>query len=247
MIENMPLLHLMPSDCKGRHSRSRARNEQGWSGDPCSRQDHSHTLIFSGSLDGGCAFQAEFFSGLLAHLELHDFASDRHREGIDELNVTRYFVMSNLPFAVCYYLLFGGPLAGFELDPGHDLFTVFGIRYTDDLHIADLGMGIEELLDLSGIDVFAATNDHILDTTDDVDVALFIHSGKVTCMHPASSINGSGRCLGIIPVTEHDAITTRAKLTWLTKGDDVVASGINNFNLKVRVNDADGTHALLQG
>src|SRR2546421_12969168 len=121
--------------------------------------------------------------------------------------------MSDLPFAECYYLLFGGLLAGFELDPGHDLFTVFGIRYTDDLHIADLGMGIEELLDLSGIDVFAVTNDHILDTTDDVDVALFIHSCKVTVMHPARRINCSSRWFVIITVIEYYGIATIVKLS----------------------------------
>jgi hypothetical protein len=44
MIENMPLLHLMPGDRKGRHYIPTHFEHETCSGDPCGRQDNSQTL-----------------------------------------------------------------------------------------------------------------------------------------------------------------------------------------------------------
>ena len=44
----------------------------------------------------------------------------------------------------------------------------------------NLWMGVKEVFDLDREDVFSASDDHVLAPTDDSDVAIFIHSTKIT-------------------------------------------------------------------
>ena len=56
-------------------------------------------------------------------------------------------------------------LAFTELHPGADLFTEALIGDPDHLGVGDGGVGEEELLDLTWVDVFTAADDHVLDPT----------------------------------------------------------------------------------
>ena len=53
-------------------------------------------------------------------------------------------------------------------------------------HCADGGVERDAILDLDGIDVLATRNDHVLDTIDDIDVAIFIHiAASPVCIQPS--------------------------------------------------------------
>lgn len=51
---------------------------------------------------------------------------------------------------------------GAHLDPRADLFTVFLIGHADHLDVVDVGMGVQELLDLARVDVLTTADDHVL-------------------------------------------------------------------------------------
>src|SRR5579884_2940528 len=154
--------------------------------------------------------------------------------------------MGNLALAELADLLRGGLLAGFELDPGHDLLAILGVRHANHLHIADLRVRVEKLFDLAGIDVLAAANDHILDAPDDVDIALLVHGGQVSGMHPARTVDSLSGRFGIVPVAEHHAVPTRAEFTRLPHWHNFARRGINNLDLQVRPDLAYRAHALIE-
>ena len=73
---------------------------------------------------------------MLAHDELLDLAGDGHSEAIDELDVTRNFVVRDLVPAKLAELLGCRGRASLELYPGAQFFAVFWIRHAHDLHRA---------------------------------------------------------------------------------------------------------------
>ncbi|MCY1452809.1 hypothetical protein D9M71_697610 [compost metagenome] len=64
-------------------------------------------------------------------------------------------------------------------------------------------------------------------------------------MHPAFFINAFGRGLGVVPVTQHHAVTPRAQLTNLT-ARHAVAVGIDHLVLQPWLGAPDAGHAALQ-
>ena len=77
----------------------------------------------------------------------------------------------------------------------HDDLAEAGVGNADYLRLADLGMGVEELLDLAGIDVFAAADDHVAGTAGDVEAAVFAHDAEVAGVQPAVGLDDFARCL----------------------------------------------------
>src|SRR5699024_11940994 len=71
------------------------------------------------------------------------------------------------------------PLCSLSL---HDALPIFG----------DLGVGVVELLDLLGVDVLAAPDDHVLQAPGDLVVAVLVHAGQVPCVEPAVGLDGGG-------------------------------------------------------
>src|SRR5690242_20379546 len=157
--------------------------------DPSNRHIWSRATSLSRLLD----LQPEFADGLLAHHELLDLAGDGHREVRHELDVARDLVVGDLALAELADLLGRRALAVAQLDPGADLLAVLRIGHADHLHVLHLGMPVEELLDLARIDVLAAPDHHVLQAADDVDVALLIHGGEVSGVHPAAVVDRLGR------------------------------------------------------
>jgi hypothetical protein len=70
--------------------------------------------------------------------------------------------------------------AGLHPDPGAELLAVLRVGHPDDLSVEDVGVGVEELLDLARVDVLAAADDHVLDPAGDLDEAVLVHDGEVT-------------------------------------------------------------------
>src|SRR5215467_3167674 len=154
--------------------------------------------------------------------------------------------MGDLSSAELLHLVLSKLLSGSDLHPGHDLLAVLGIRQANDLYVADLRVGIEEFLDLTGIDVLTAANDHVLDTPNNIDIAINIHCRQVAGMHPVGLIDSTSRLLRIIPVAQHNAIASCAELTRLANRDDLTRLRINNFDLNMRMNSANAADTFLE-
>ena len=80
-------------------------------------------------------------------------------------------------------------MAGTQPHPRHHDFAEARIGNADHLHLADLGMGVEKLLDFAGIDVFAAANDYVARTAGEVDASVFAHDAQVAGVQPAVGLD----------------------------------------------------------
>src|SRR3954468_18160445 len=89
-----------------------------------------------------------------SHPELLDFAGDRHREFAGEPDIPRDLEGRDLAPTEVAKLFLGRGHALAQPDPGADLFAILAIGNTDDLHVADLFMRVQELFDLARRDVF---------------------------------------------------------------------------------------------
>ena len=74
-------------------------------------------------------------------------------KAVGELDVAGDLVVGDGSPAVVLDVLFGGGGAVLQLDPGHDLLAVAHVGHADHLDLHDVGVGVEELLDLAGVDV----------------------------------------------------------------------------------------------
>jgi hypothetical protein len=94
-------------------------------------------------------------------------------------------VVGDLALAELANLRLGGVDSGPQAHPGHHDLAQPRIGNADDLHLVHLGVGVEELLHLAGIDVFAAADDHVARAAGEVDAAVFVHDAQVAGVQPA--------------------------------------------------------------
>ena len=119
------------------------------------------------------------------------------------------------------HLVVGNPVLAERLDfclvgffsflqsyPGTELFAVFVIRNTEYRNVLYLVVAVQELFDFARIDILAPPDHHVLHAPDNVAISFLIKGGEVTRMHPASRIYGFPGLVLLIPVTQHDVITT---------------------------------------
>src|SRR6478735_1635544 len=180
--------------------------------------------------------ESELLRRGLSHLDLADLAGDRHRVLVDDLDVARDLVVGELARGV------GADGVGVErvgavaeLDPRTQLLAVLLVGDADHLHVLDVGVGVEELLDLAWVDVLPTADDHVLDPADDVAVAVLAHLGEVAGVHPAVGVDGLGGLLGVVPVAEHHRVAAGAELPGLPALDGLAGGGVDDLDLDVGV------------
>ena len=99
-------------------------------------------------------------------------------------------------------------------------------------------MLVEDLLDLTGVDVEAAPDDEVLLAVDDVVVAVVVHPGHVAGLEPAVD-EGGGRLVGLVPVALHDIVTPDGDLAVLA-GSHVAPVVVDQPELHAGDRSADG-------
>src|SRR5690242_15386384 len=99
-------------------------------------------------------------------------------------------------------------------------------------------MPVQELLDLARIEVLPAADHHVLDTADDVAVAVRIDRGEVAGVHPAGLVDDLGRPLLVAPVPEHHRIAAGAEFTRGPARHDMTL-GIDDLHFEMRMSAPD--------
>src|SRR5260370_852854 len=112
----------------------------------------------------------------------------------------------DLPLAVACDLFRPAGFPLFEPDSYGDFFPKFVVGNAIDRSIAYLRMASEKVLDLSGIDVFSATNDHLLLASTDRDISVFILGGEIPGAQPALGGDSLLGSLGLVVVALHDQV-----------------------------------------
>lgn len=105
---------------------------------------------------------------------------------------------------------------------------------------------IEELLDLAGIDVLAAANDHILDATRDAVVALFILDAQVATVKEAILVDYLGGGLGVVVIALHRIVAAVAHLALYANGAFLACLGVDHPHFRKLIIAADGSIAYLR-
>ena len=152
--------------------------------------------------------------------------------------------------AVVHDLLAGlvaGLVVGLEHDEGLDLLHLVGILHADDAaHVHALVL-VQDALDLGGIDVVAAGDDHALDALAEVDVAVLVHHAQVAGVHPGEAVGvlaqGVRGLLGMVDVLHHHRGARQADLALLTVGHLDLGAGHHDLVVGIREGDADGALA----
>jgi len=74
-------------------------------------------------------------------------------------------------------------------DPRAEFFAVSLVRHTEYLNVANGGMGMKKLFDLSRAEILPAADHHVFDATDHLTIALLIEGPKSpVCIHPDESL-----------------------------------------------------------
>ena len=99
----------------------------------------------------------------------------------------------------------------------HGLFAVDRVGPADDCGLGDLGQLVDDRLDLAGVDVLAAADDHVLCAVDQNQITVLVQPADVPGVQPAVD-NRIGRLLGPVQVAAHDVRALDHNLTGLTIG-----------------------------
>ena len=143
---------------------------------------------------------------------------------------------------VSFDVVFGDVLAFFFDHDGEDFFAVGGVGNADDLDVFDGRMGVDEILDLLGIEVFAAADDHVLDPAGDAIVAVVVTDGEVAGVQPAVAVDRSGCGLRHFVISLHDVVAAGDEFTGDAVGDGQIGRRIDDAAFDAGQFAADGAN-----
>ena len=105
---------------------------------------------------------------------------------------------------------------------------------------------IEELLNLTRVDVLTAADNHILDTAGNAVVAVLIHHTQVTGVQVSVLIDNLGCSLGVLVVTLHHVESLAAHLTLNANRNLLIGLGIQHLDVHELIVTSHGgvTHLI---
>ena len=109
---------------------------------------------------------------------------------------------------------------GMQRHEQHGLLAVHRVSAPDDRGLGDLGEPVDHGLDLTGVDVLAASDDHVLGPVDENQVAVLVEPPDVTGVQPAVD-DGFRGLLGPVEIAPHDVGALDHDLTGLAVGHRV--------------------------
>jgi hypothetical protein len=125
---------------------------------------------------------------------------------------------------------------GLGLDDGVDRLAPLVRRHAEHGGVHDVGMGMQDRLDLRGVDVHPAADDHVVLAVADVDVALVVDVGDVTHGLPAITVaDGIG---GAVVAVEGQGAADEELAGFA--GGQLLAAGSHDLDLHGAVGPAAG-------
>ena len=121
----------------------------------------------------------------LAQLVLHHFAGGVAGELVDEPEVAGAFVVGEALGAEREQRLVRERRAGLAHHERADVLAEHLVRHADDRGLLHVGVLEDHGLDVGGVDVVAAADDHVLDAARDVDEAVGVEVREVAGAQPA--------------------------------------------------------------
>src|SRR6266702_6183267 len=235
-------------------SRGTRTSSRAHCGMPCSRSRNGAHLIHLGgsercrelvdTLRGPHRLQAHLVCNLLPQDILRDFPRYRHGKPVEEAHVPRYFEPCNLAHAELTDLGNSCLRTGTKDDAGAELLAVPRIRNAHHLHVLHFRMAVEKLLDLARVYVLSTANHHVLRTPDDVAIAILVQRSEIPGVHPAFGVNRFAALCGVVPVAQHDRVTSCQHLAGRAARNRV-SRLFHDLHLHMRLDEADRQHSPL--
>ena len=176
-----------------------------------------------------------------------DLAHQRLGQLLPELDVVGHGVLGNVLAAVVQQLplrLVVGGDAALEHHKRLHLLHLVGIGHADDTAHLHVLMGVQNILQLTGIHVVAGGNDHPLGASLEVDEALLVHGAQIAGIHPRQPVRvlpqRMRRLLGVVHVLLHDGGARQQDLALLAVGHLLVGVGSDDLDIGVGEGQTDG-------
>src|SRR5260370_36602643 len=97
----------------------------------------------------------------------------------------------------------GQSLSRLQHYASHHDFTPLRIGYSEDCRFADCRMLVNDRLDFTGVNIFSTGDDHVLQSVQDVEIAVRILIAKVACAKKPISECARG-FFRVVPIAAHD-------------------------------------------
>src|SRR5215469_7854932 len=148
---------------------------------------------------------------LLAQVFLQDLAHGAPWERLDEVDALWRLDRSQAALAKSDQLFCRDAPAGFELDHRLDGLTPFVVRHPDDCTVTNGLVTPDDLLDLAGVHIESARDDHVLLAVGDMQISLRIEMADIPRMQPAID-DRLGGLVGRFVVARHEEVALHADL-----------------------------------
>src|SRR5262245_1481671 len=141
--------------------------------------------------------------------------------GFREVDAAWNFVIGERLPAMRDQLILAERFSRLQRYASHHEFAPLRIRYSEDRHFTNRGKLVNNRFDLTGVDIFSARNNHVLQTVQYVEIPVRILIADVSSTkHPI--LECARRFFRIIPVTARDIRATSHQFT-LTPGFDFLS------------------------
>ena len=162
------------------------------------------------------------------------------------MDVLRDFEPGDLVAAIILDILLGNLRVRHGDDKSTGLLAIFFAGDTHNLHVLHPRHVADEILDLFGRDVFATTDDDILQASSDEVVALLVHVADVARVRPAVGVDTFGGHLRLFVVAGHHVEAAAADLARLVDGAEFAGLGIDDRDLDAGQRLTDGRTLALE-
>src|ERR1700687_5018263 len=138
--------------------------------------------------------------------------------GVQELNPAWNLVIGERAPAVSHQIIRAVDLSRLQHDTGHHKLAPLRVRDSADLGFANRGILVKSRLDLAGVDILAARDNHVLQAVQDVEITVRILTADVPRTKESVPERKSG-FLRIIPIATHDIRAPSHQFARLTGGN----------------------------
>ena len=151
----------------------------------------------------------------LAQNALDELAGGVAREGGVEGDLARNLVVGEVRAAEGPDLVGGEGRAGARLDGGVDALAPVVVGHAEDGGVLDLGVAVKHVLDLGGVDVDAARDDHVALAVADVDEPLVVEVRDVAHAEPVAPRRLARGVRVLVVLVEHAGVAAHVQLARL--------------------------------
>src|SRR6266508_3655808 len=120
-----------------------------------------------------------------------------------------------------------------------------GVQYADHGGLSDRGVGQQQLLELPGVEVDAASDDHVLEPAGDLDEATLVDGPQVAHVQPAVRVDRRAGGVRQLVVLDHVLVAAAADLALLAQRQHFAGGHVDDLDFEMRQRLTHGLRLVL--